>query len=83
VLTKSSHKFGDRVLQEMATVLETQCGKKSIIARISGATFAVLMPQKLFDKKRETLMPKLKRGYEMEIENRKVIRLIAFCAMRL
>ena len=69
----SSHKFGDRVLQEIAATLEDQCGKKSIIARISGATFAVLMPQTLFDKKREFLMPKLKRGYEMEIENRKVV----------
>ena len=69
----SSHKFGDRVLQEIASVLEVQCGKKSIIARISGATFAVLMPQQLFDQKRALFMEKLERGYQMEIENRNVL----------
>ena len=69
----SSHEFGDYVLQEFAAVLEAQCGENSIIARINGGAFAVLMPQKLFDKKRETLMPKLKRGYKMNIENRKIL----------
>ena len=69
----SSHKFGDSVLQEFAALLEAQCGEKSIVARISGATFAVLMPQKLFDQKREMFMIKLNRGYQMKIENRDVL----------
>lgn len=69
----SSHTFGDNVLKEMASVLETECGKGSIIGRTSGATFAVLMPQNLFDKKLDLLVPKLKRGYKMEIENREVL----------
>ena len=69
----SSHKFGDRVLQEVAATLEAQCGEKSSIARISGATFAVLMPQELFDHKRARLMRELNNGFQMEIENRKVL----------
>ena len=69
----SSHKFGDSVLQEFAAILEAQCGKKSIVARISGATFAVLMPRRRFDQMRKTFMTKLNRGYQMKIENRSVL----------
>ncbi|MEP3631254.1 MAG: bifunctional diguanylate cyclase/phosphodiesterase [Hyphomicrobiales bacterium] len=69
----SSHNFGDTVLQEMAAILEAQCGKRSIIGRISGATFAILMPQYLFNKRQEFITPKLKHGFQMDIENRKVL----------
>ena len=69
----SSYKFGDSVLQEFAAILEAQCGKKSIVARISGATFAVLMPRRRFDQMRKTFMTKLNRGYQMKIENRSVL----------
>ncbi|MEP1442891.1 MAG: bifunctional diguanylate cyclase/phosphodiesterase [Hyphomicrobiales bacterium] len=69
----SSYTFGDKVLHEMASVLDSELGKDSLIGRISGATFAILMPHHRFERKLSALVPKLKRGLKLEIENREVL----------
>jgi len=39
------HKYGDRMIQEIAEVLESMCPKSGFLARIGGDEFILLLPQ--------------------------------------
>lgn len=68
----SGHDFGDSVLLEMSKILESRCNDKSIVSRISGATFAILVPQKLHRHQRKIISASLKRGFTVNVNNRTI-----------
>lgn len=69
----SNHEFGDTVLQAMAEQIEIHGGESSTLGRISGTTFAILMPQDVLDRQKKLLESSLKRGFQLNIEGRKVV----------
>ena len=69
----SGHDLGDRVLQELAAMLEGLCDDECIVSRISGATFAIFTPQKLYNRQHKIVAARLKRGFKLNIDSRAVL----------
>ena len=66
------HEFGDQIIMKVTEILVSECGKETIVARVGGDEFAILLTEQDYDKT-HNLVDRLKKRLDDESQDEMIL----------